>query len=119
MPENTTETATYSWTSSNNDIVSVDNTGTITAKKIGKATITVTSSNGFTTSCEVTVSDYLKGDMNKDGSITITDVIKLLRVYLELEPKENYTLDIGDMNEDGNITITDVIKLLRIYLDLE
>lgn len=119
LPENTTETATYSWTSSNNDIVSVDNTGTITAKKIGKATITVTSSNGFTTSCEVTVSDYLKGDMNKDGSITITDVIKLLRVYLELEPKENYTLNIGDMNEDGNITITDVIKLLRIYLDLE
>lgn len=117
FPEDST--VTYTWTSSDESIVSVDNEGNIKAKGIGTSTITVTSSNGFTATCEVTVSEFLKGDMNQDGSITITDVIKLLRVYLGLEEEINDTLAIGDMNDDGGITITDVIKLLRIYLGLE
>ena len=65
------------------------------------------------------VIDYLKGDMNKDVNISITDVIKLLRVYLELDNEEADTITIGDMNNSENITITDVIILLRQYLELE
>ena len=57
--------------------------------------------------------------MNKDGNISITDVIKLLRIYLELDNKEEDTITIGDMNNSGDITITDVIILLRKYLELE
>ena len=57
--------------------------------------------------------------MNKDGNISITDVIKLLRVYLELDNEEADTITIGDMNNSENITITDVIILLRQYLELE
>ena len=43
-----------SWSSSNSAVVSVNN-GKITAKKIGKATITATAGNGKSASCEVTV----------------------------------------------------------------
>ena len=43
-----------SWGSSNSAVVSVNN-GKITAKKVGKATITATAGNGKSASCEVTV----------------------------------------------------------------
>ena len=43
--------------SSNNDNVSVDSNGNITANKIGTSVITVRSSNGKTASCEVNVTD--------------------------------------------------------------
>ena len=43
-----------SWSSSNSAVVSVNN-GKITAKKVGKATITATAGNSKSASCEVTV----------------------------------------------------------------
>ncbi len=43
-----------SWSSSNISVVSVSN-GKITAKKVGKATVTATANNGKSASCEVTV----------------------------------------------------------------
>ena len=43
-----------SWGSSNSAVVSVNN-GKITAKRVGKATITATAGNGKSASCEVTV----------------------------------------------------------------
>ena len=43
-----------SWSSSNSAVVSINN-GKITAKKVGKATITATAGNGKSASCEVTV----------------------------------------------------------------
>lgn len=48
---------TYSWSSSDNSVVSVSNEGKITAKSIGQAEITVTTANQLTTSCTVIVSD--------------------------------------------------------------
>ncbi len=43
------------WTSSNAEVATVDQTGKVTAKSAGKATITVTISNGKKASCNVTV----------------------------------------------------------------
>lgn len=45
------------WKSSDPTIVYVDNSGNITAKKKGDATITVTSEYGASTSCKITVKD--------------------------------------------------------------
>ena len=45
----------YIWTSSDSSVVSVDGNGKMTAKKEGKATVTVKSSNGITAVCEVEV----------------------------------------------------------------
>ena len=45
----------YKWTSSNPDVVRVYSTGKIVAQKSGTSTITVTTHNGKTASCEVTV----------------------------------------------------------------
>lgn len=49
-----TATQTVTWNSSNSSVVSVSN-GKITAKRVGKATVTATANNGKSASCEVTV----------------------------------------------------------------
>ena len=47
--------SSFKWTSSNPDVVKVYSTGKIVALQPGTATITVTTYNGKTASCEVTV----------------------------------------------------------------
>ncbi len=46
---------TVTWTSSNSEIAVVDETGKVTGVELGKATITATTKNGISASCEVTV----------------------------------------------------------------
>lgn len=50
-----------SWSSSNSSVVSVSN-GKLTAKKVGKATVTATANNGKSASCEVTVKSRAQTD---------------------------------------------------------
>ena len=59
LPENTTDTKDISWSSSNNDIATVDTTGHVEAKKAGTVIITATSTNGKTAECTVTVEKKL------------------------------------------------------------
>jgi len=54
-PSNTTDDKKLTWTSSNNEIITVSSTGVLTARKPGTAVITVTTSNGISESCNVTV----------------------------------------------------------------
>ena len=56
LPENTTDSKSVSWSSSNSEVATVDANGTVTAKRAGTAIITATSTNGKTAGCTVTVS---------------------------------------------------------------
>ena len=56
LPENTTDSKSVSWRSSNSEVATVDANGTVTAKRAGTAIITATSTNGKTAGCTVTVS---------------------------------------------------------------
>lgn len=53
-----TDTA-LTWTSSNTDVASVDDSGLVTAKAPGVTTVTATTANGASVSCVVGVSDQL------------------------------------------------------------
>ena len=53
-------TGVIKWTSNNDNVASVDQEGTVSAKQSGTATITATV-NGMSASCEVTVVNPLKG----------------------------------------------------------
>ncbi|MCD8355019.1 MAG: S-layer homology domain-containing protein, partial [Clostridia bacterium] len=54
-PSNAT-TNTVTWSSSNTSVATVDSSGKVTGVKAGTATITATSNNGKTATCQVTVS---------------------------------------------------------------
>ena len=56
-PIDTTDNKTITWESSNNDIVSVDENGKVTALDYGTAIITATTINGKTATCTVTVNE--------------------------------------------------------------
>lgn len=58
-PSNANQSVT--WSSSNSSVVSVSN-GKLTAKKVGKATVTATANNGKSASCEVTVKSRAQTD---------------------------------------------------------
>lgn len=59
-PTNTTEDKKLTWTSSDNEIATVSSTGVLTARKPGNVIITVTTSNGISDTCNVTVISELR-----------------------------------------------------------
>jgi beta-N-acetylglucosaminidase len=59
------------------------------------------------------------GDMNQDGRISITDLVILHRILLELDPQTPLLVSIGDMNQDTRLSITDLVILHRMLLGLE
>ena len=59
LPVNTTDSKDISWSSNNEAVATVSEDGTVTAKSVGTAVITATSTNGKTASCTVTVEKKL------------------------------------------------------------
>ncbi len=58
-PENTTDDKTVTWTSSDENVVTVDETGKLTGAGLGTATVTATTADGrFSAECNVTVAVY-------------------------------------------------------------
>jgi hypothetical protein len=57
----------------------------------------------------------LKGDINSDGNVDISDVIRVLRMALDLDADQVC----ADINGDGIVDISDVIRTLRMALGLD
>ncbi|MDE5757724.1 MAG: Ig-like domain-containing protein, partial [Allobaculum sp.] len=108
----TPQSASYgiSWSSSDNEIASVDNNGIVSANKTGTATLTVSTPGGITASVEVTVINGTNGDVNGDGDLTVADVITLSNYLIGLEV-ENFDPALADINGDGEITFADAAML--------
>lgn len=60
----------------------------------------------------------VRGDINKDGKVTLTDISKLILHYNEnkgFEITDEFMLKGCDLNCDGNITLTDISQMLVLY----
>ena len=81
---------------------------------VGETTITVSSADGTAQSdaCLVTVFTD-PGDVNCDGSISISDVTALINVLLSSGGGDN---PYADVNGDGRISIADVTSLINLLL---
>ena len=116
-PDDTTMDKTLVWQSSDPSIVSVDQNGNLTAHKIGKTTITVTTINGLSASCDVKVIipitkvklDKTKITLEKADTTTLTTTI------LPENTTEDKTITWSSENEavakvdkNGKITAVDV-----------
>ena len=64
--------AAVTWTSSNPAAVTVDANGLVTALANGMAAITATDAQGRSQWCAVW--SYLRGDLNEDGTVDVSDV---------------------------------------------
>jgi len=64
------------------------------------------------------VLDYLPGDVNRDGSVTIADVTALVNIILGKDNTVPYLYDhaAADVNGDNYVTIADVTALVNIIL---
>lgn len=59
---------------------------------------------------------FLKGDINMDGIVNVTDVTTLVDYILERNPSP-CDVDACDVTEDRNINVTDVTTLVDIILN--
>ncbi|MBS3991717.1 MAG: glucosaminidase domain-containing protein [Erysipelothrix sp.] len=60
-----------------------------------------------------------QGDMNQDGRLSITDLVLMHRLILEIDPSSPSLIALGDMNQDGRLSVTDLVILHRTLLGLE
>ena len=105
--------AAVSWSSSAEDIVSVDSKGTLTAKKAGEAEITATVTDSITATCKVTVADKTDlsaAEIRVDGPAEYTGepVSVNVRVYLNGKrlPASQYTVAYKNNTAIGTATVT-------------
>lgn len=56
------------------------------------------------------------GDINEDGSISITDLVKLKKNIVGLEKLDEVQLKAADIDSNNNITITDLVKLKKALI---
>ena len=76
---------TVIWASNNPSVATVDSNGLVTTHSVGTATITAITTDGsnLSTTCTVTLLPVgVKGDVNDDGRVNITDVSDLIDYLL-------------------------------------
>ena len=56
--------------------------------------------------------EYEMGDVNMDGSVTVTDVMLTVNHILSNKP-ERFHEKYADMNSDGRINVADVMLIVR------
>ena len=112
------------WTSSNTSLIKFSDatTGSATVgDKTGKCKVTVSvpvikdgSTVTYQNSVEVEITNYLKGDLDKNGIINSSDA----SIALDLYRNSNATSEdiaIGDMDENGIINSSDASMILDVY----
>lgn len=100
-----------SWSSSNNEIATVDNSGKVTAISLGTVTITATSikDSSISSQCEVTVEilpETVTININQYGSGTYSS--KYALDFSEIEDLKAYSI-VGYDTETGGVTILRVM----------
>jgi len=58
--------------------------------------------------------DYIPGDFDLDGEITVADALAALRIAAKMTECTSSDLKIGDMDKDGEISVADALAILRI-----
>ena len=59
--------------------------------------------------------NFVKGDANNDGKVTITDAVYVVNYVLQ-QPAADFHVKAADVNGDGNISITDAVMIVNIIL---
>ena len=100
--------------------VSTDGTYSLLAPKPGSYNLVVSKLNHATRTYEITVEQdniplnlkiHLKGDINGDGKVNVSDVGKANAHAKKTKLLEGYEFACADINGDGRINVSDVGKM--------
>ncbi len=111
------------WSSDNEAVATVSDAGLVTAVGAGSATITATAADGsgVKATCTVTVieeADYIPGDTNNDGVVTLSDVVNMIN-YTVGTATDEFNFDAADISGDGTVNVTDVVMGINLVLYAE
>ncbi len=121
--EDASSDSVISWSSSDQNVVTVDENGVITATGYGKAQIIAADNKGRSAECTVNVIELSEnamiGDVNLDGTIDAADAALILSVSAQngCKSKTYYSdgyLQVFDMNEDTVINAVDAALVLAV-----
>lgn len=102
------------WTSSDETVAVVDQSGVVTAEKAGSVEIKVTTADGELEAVyQMDISGGAKGDINGDGKINLVDLMQCLNHVGGKEFIEGEALEAADINEDGTVNLVDLMRLLN------
>lgn len=102
------------WKSSNENVVTVNSAGVITAVGEGEAEISALVGDK-TAVCKVAVKTKkeIQGDINGDGTVNLVDLMQCLNHVGGKEFIEGEALEAADINEDGIVNLVDLMRLLN------
>ncbi len=58
---------------------------------------------------------YIKGDVNGDGLVNVTDIVATVNYIME-KPSDDFNEEAADLNGDGEINVTDIVKMVSIIM---
>lgn len=104
------------WSVSDSSIATIDSNGLLTALKPGTVTVTALSEKlQRWTTANVIVKDYLYGDADDNGAITLADVNTVIAYILEKNP-EPFSFEKADISLDERISVADVTMITDLLL---
>ena len=95
------------WSSSDESVAEVDD-GTVTLKAVGSAVITVTSENGLTASCTVTVRDYAPIALDEEKTVSLLQGQEAVYRFIPSETREYVFYSTGSADTWGAILDSDM-----------
>ena len=75
-----------------------------------------TAIEGVDKSFSITVKNYIPGDVNGDGSVTVVDVTSAVSLALG-GSSANFIREAADMNNDGTINVVDITSIVNLILN--
>ena len=111
-PENSTDTGVIWSIIEGEEIVSLDDNGTVKGLKPGLAKIAATAADGYgaADTCIVKVI-YLRGDANGDGMLAVNDVVLTARGVVK-DIDQSLIFEAVDMNADNRLTVGDLTQVV-------
>ncbi len=108
-----TTKATTTTTKASTTTTAATTKATTTTTKASTTTTAATTKATTTTTSEIPVVPAVKGDVNLDGEVGLSDVIILNKVLLGSETFDVKMFDNADMNSDSKLNVFDVVLLKR------